>query len=187
MQQSSSWETNRFSASQEIPRILWNPKVHYRIHKCPPPVPIPSQLDPVHTPTSHLLKIHLTIILPSTPGSLKWSLSLGSPHQNLVYASPLPHTRYMLRPSNSQFYHSNNVGWAVQINKLLIMHLKVCDTYKKVSDLPRFATLCAPSPNCCWSGQIAQYKLAVECNWKSCVHLWGYVTPMTTWSHLVCQ
>jgi hypothetical protein len=38
--QSPSWEANWFAASQEIPRILWNPKVHYRTHKPPPPVPI---------------------------------------------------------------------------------------------------------------------------------------------------
>jgi len=121
IQQSPSWEANRFSAGQEIPRILCNPKVHYRIYKCPPPVPILSQLNPVHTPTSYFLKIHLNINLPSTSGSAKWCIYFSFPHQNPVYASPLPHMRYMPSPSHySLFYHPNNIGWGVQI----IKHLK---------------------------------------------------------------
>ena len=95
MQQSPSWEANWFfAANQEIPRILWNPKVHYRTHKRPSPVPILSQLHPVPTTLSHFLKVHLNIILPCTSWSPKWSLSLRFPHQNLVGTSPLLHTRH---------------------------------------------------------------------------------------------
>jgi hypothetical protein len=55
----------------------------------------------VHTPTSHFLKIHFHIILPSTSGSPQWSLSLRFPHQSPVHASPLPLPSYIPRPSHS--------------------------------------------------------------------------------------
>jgi len=32
MEQSLSWESNQFAASQEIRHFLWNPMVHYHIH-----------------------------------------------------------------------------------------------------------------------------------------------------------
>jgi hypothetical protein len=80
-QNSSSWKANRFAASQEILHILWNPKVYHRIIKCPPPVRIPNRLDLVHTPVYNSLKIGFNIILPSTPGSPKWSIFLRFLHQ----------------------------------------------------------------------------------------------------------
>ena len=91
MVQSPSWEANWFAASQEIPRISRNTKVHYSTHKRPPPVSILGQPHPVHIPTSHLLEIHPNIIHPSTPRSPQWSLSLQFPHQDPIhpFSSPI--------------------------------------------------------------------------------------------------
>ena len=83
--QSPSSEANWFAVSQEIPRISWNPKVHYRTHKRPPPVPILGQPNPVNIPTSHLLDIHPNIIHPSTPRFPQWSISLRFPHQEPIH------------------------------------------------------------------------------------------------------
>ena len=99
--QSPSWEPNWFAASQEIPCISRNPKVHCRTHKRPPPVSILDQHNTVHIPTSHLLEIHLNIIHPSTPRSPQWSPSLRFPHQDPIHPPLLTHTRHMPIPSFS--------------------------------------------------------------------------------------
>jgi hypothetical protein len=108
MEQSPSSEANRFVASQEIPRILWNPKVHYRIHKCPSPVCILSKLNPVHTPTFYFLKIYLNITPHLHLGLPSGLLPSGFPTITL-YMPPPPPLSYMSHPSHSsRFYHPHH-------------------------------------------------------------------------------
>jgi hypothetical protein len=50
MEWSPSSEANWFSASQEMPHILWKLKVHYRICNSLPSFHILSQINPVYAP-----------------------------------------------------------------------------------------------------------------------------------------
>ena len=88
MVESPSWEASWFTASQEIPRISRNPKVHYRTYKHPAPVSILGQPNPVHIPTSHLLEVRPNIIHPSTPRSPQWSTSLPTKTLYTSLSSP---------------------------------------------------------------------------------------------------
>ena len=115
MEQSPSWEAKRFSGSQEILRISCNPMLNYRIHNWLPTEPARSS---PYTHTSIFLKIYLHIVLPSSPGSSRWTFSLRFPHQDPLYASP--HTRY-IPVSFFSILLPKNIGLAVQIIKLFIM------------------------------------------------------------------
>jgi len=101
MVQSPTWEANWFAASQEIPPISRNPKVHYRTHKRPPPVSILDQPNPVHIPTSHLQEIHPNIIHPSMPRSPQWFLPSGFPTKTLYTPS---HHPYVLHAQPISFF-----------------------------------------------------------------------------------
>ena len=109
MEQTPSWEANRLSPSQEIPLILWNPKVHGRIYRCLPPVPILSQINPVHAPHPTSWRSFL-ILSPTMP---------RSPYQNPVCTSPLTNTCHITSPSHSSWFdHPSNIWWAVENTKL---------------------------------------------------------------------
>jgi hypothetical protein len=92
----------------------------------------PEPAQSVHTPTSHLLKICLNIILPSTPWSPQWSLPLIFSH----LSSPFLIRATCPCPSHfSRFNHPHSSGWGVHIIKLFNM---------KVSSLPCYLVSLRP-------------------------------------------
>jgi hypothetical protein len=114
MKLSSSWEAVNCAATQELPSLLWNPKVHYRVHKSPLLVPILCQINPIHTIPSYLSKIHF---------KLSTHLRLGLPSglfpseflTNILYAFLVsPQSCYMPCPSHPPWLNHSNY----RINRL---------------------------------------------------------------------
>ena len=102
---------------------MWNPTVHYCVHKSPPLTPILSHMNLIQL-LFYFLNTHFSFICPSMPRSSKWSVSHRFPHQNSVCTFLLPHTCRMPYPSHSPETLTPNRIWsAVQIMKLRIMQV----------------------------------------------------------------
>ena len=115
-------EANRLSASQEKSPHFIIPEGSLPHSQVPANCryPEPCQSSPRSNPTSWtsilILSSHLSLSLPSEIFSLRPSL------QNHEYTSPVSHTCYMLHPSlYSWCDQPNNIRWAVQIIKFLVV------------------------------------------------------------------
>jgi len=121
MEQSPSWEANKFWTSQEFSHILWSPNVHCRIHNSSPRVTVLSQIHPLyasHPPSWRsifVLYFHLRLGLSSD------SFPQVSSPKPYLHLSPASHVLHAPSTSSSFYDHPNNIWWGVQRIILLVI------------------------------------------------------------------
>jgi hypothetical protein len=104
----------------QIPHILWNPTVHYRVHKVPPLVAMLSQMSPACP--SCFFEVSFNNILPS---KFRYSKrSVASRFFNRTLCSLMSHTCHLPHPLYTSWVrHANNVWRGIQITILFIMQI----------------------------------------------------------------
>ena len=127
MEQNPSWEADQFWVRQEILHILWKPNVQYHTYKSPSPVPILSQINPVHT--SHLT-FWRSILISSQlrlghPSALFPS---GFPTKTLYTPLLPPHMCHMPCPSHS--FRVSTIGNNILIKFMVVSFIVIRNAHK---------------------------------------------------------
>ena len=127
MEQSPSWEANRSSAGQEILWILWNPEVHYRIHKRLPPVPILSQTNPVHASPSYFLEIHFNKTFHVSLGVARGLFQVALPKQCMHFSCLpyMPHGRRNILYKHIVICYTNVLLYLYKIRRYMLCIPKI--------------------------------------------------------------
>jgi hypothetical protein len=101
MELSPCWVAASRSDTQEFLNILWNPKVHYRVHKSPLLVRMRSQLNSVHTTQAYFsLKSILMLFFHLRLGASSGLFPYGFPIKALYTFIFSPYVLHVLRISS---------------------------------------------------------------------------------------
>jgi hypothetical protein len=178
MELSCPWETASCAAIQELPSILWNPKVQYRVHNSPPLVPILSrsmQSVPLHPLSLRSILILSTHLLRGLRSGLFPS---GLPADSYMHSSAL-HSSYMPLPSHSPWLDHSNYTWRrVQVIKLLIMQFSRTSRHF-ISLRSRYSP--SPSPS-----HISTDGQSVSLSWCRALSRAHDQILVTVWQFLSC-
>ena len=176
MDQIPSLRAHRFAASQHIPCILWNPKVHYLVTSAQHlSLSSARSIQSVPTETTSwqsilILLFHLRL---SFPNGLFPS---GSSPKPCTYLS-FPHSYYMPLPSHaSRFDYPNKISWGVQTI------MRSTDNYEEYRQLWGVQTIMRSTDNYeeyrqLWGVQTVMWSTD---NYVEYRQLWGVQTIM--WS-----
>ena len=120
MEQSPLAEANRFSACQEIPQFLWNPEAITSFTSASH-LSLSRARSIQSITTSHFLKIHHNILIPSMSRSPKWSLSFRFPQHIPVYPC-IPLTSWAIQTYYLFYYYYVSIIILFAISYSIIMH-----------------------------------------------------------------
>ena len=128
------WKATSCSVNQEIPNILCNLKVHYRVHKSLPLASVLHQINPVHKPNS--ISCIFILILSSR-------LRLGLP--NRLLPSDFPPTKTQYAPLLYPVRATRSVRL---IHLALITRITFCEEHRPLSfSLCIFLQFLSPLPS----------------------------------------